>query len=183
MANPMSMTILVVVVLTALAAVVQVTEAATYVVGDNTGWEVPNPSNLYTTWVNGKTFSLGDVLVFNFTTGAHDVATVTQTNYGACSIANTISLVTTGPYSYTIDTTATHYFICTISNGAHCNAGQKLAISVGNSTSAASPGSPPTTPSASPPPPPPPPPPGSSASSLAATLPLVFMTIALAFFY
>ncbi|KAK4604449.1 hypothetical protein RGQ29_012803 [Quercus rubra] len=182
MANPMSMTILVVVVLTALAAVVQVTEAATYVVGNTTGWAIPSTSTFYTTWATGKTFSLGDVLVFNFTTNAHDVATVSQTNYESCAIANTISLVTTGPYSYPINTNGTHYFICTFSNGGHCNSGQKLAISVGNSTSAASPGSPPTTPSALSPPPPPPPP-GSSASSLAATLPLVFMTIALAFFY
>ncbi|KAK7814775.1 blue copper protein [Quercus suber] len=118
---------------------------------------------------------------FNFATGSHDVATVSKTDYDACSIANPITTVTTGPYNYTINSTGTHYFICTFSSGGHCNSGQKLAISVGNSTSAASPGSPPTTPSASPPPPPPPP--GSSASSLAATLPLVFMTIALAFFY
>ncbi|XP_075651662.1 umecyanin-like [Castanea sativa] len=178
MANPMSMTILVVVVLTALAAVVQVTEAVNYVVGDSAGWARPSTLTYYTTWANGKNFSLGDVLVFNFATGAHDVATVTQTNYDACSIANTISLVTAGPYSYTINSTGTHYFICTFSNGGHCNSGQKLAISVGNSTNATSPGSPPTTVSSSPPPPA-----GSSASSLAATLPLVFMTIALAFFY
>ncbi|KAL0013735.1 hypothetical protein SO802_000804 [Lithocarpus litseifolius] len=180
MANPMSMKILLVVVLTALAAVVQVTEAVNYVVGDSTGWAVPSTSTFYTTWANGKNFSLGDVLAFNFATGAHDVATVSKTNYDACSIANTITTVTTGPYNYTINSTGFHYFICTFSNGGHCNSGQKLAISVGNSTSAASPGSPPTPPSASPPPPPPP---GSSASSLATTLPLVFMTIALAFFY
>ena len=62
MANPMSMTILVVVVLTALAAVVQVTEAATHVVGDSSGWAVPSTSTFYTTWANGKNFSLGDVL-------------------------------------------------------------------------------------------------------------------------
>lgn len=178
MANPMSMKILVVVVLTALAAVVQVTEAVNYVVGDTTGWAVPSSSNFYTTWVNGKNFSLGDVLEFNFMTGQHDVATVNKTSYDACSIANTITTVNTGPYNYTINSTGTHYFICTFSNGGHCSGGQKLAISVGNSTSDASPGSPPTTPSSSPPPPA-----GSSASSLAATLPLVFMTIALAFFY
>ena len=58
----MSMTILVVVVLTALAAVVQVTEAATYVVGNTTGWAIPSTSTFYTTWATGKTFSLGDVL-------------------------------------------------------------------------------------------------------------------------
>ena len=62
MANPMSMTILVVVVLTALAAVVQVTEAVNYVVGDTTGWAVPSSSTFYTTWVNGKNFSVGDLL-------------------------------------------------------------------------------------------------------------------------
>ncbi|XP_030954594.1 umecyanin-like [Quercus lobata] len=181
MANPISMTIVVVVVLTALAAVVQVSEAVNYVVGDTTGWAVPSSSTFYTTWVNGKNFSLGDVLEFNFMTGQHDVATVSKTDYDACSIANAITNVTTGPYNYTINSNGPHYFICTFSNGGHCRSGQKLTISIGSSTEAASPGSPPTTPSSSPPPPPPPA--GSSASPLAATLPLVFMTIALAFFY
>lgn len=62
MANPMSMTILLLVVLTALAAVVQVTEAVNYVVGDSAGWARPSTLTYYTTWANGKNFSLGDVL-------------------------------------------------------------------------------------------------------------------------
>ena len=63
MAKQMSMTILLVVVLIAVAAVVKVTEAATYVVGDSTGWIVPmNNPTFYTTWTSGKRFSVGDVL-------------------------------------------------------------------------------------------------------------------------
>ncbi|KAL0013736.1 hypothetical protein SO802_000805 [Lithocarpus litseifolius] len=194
MAKQMSMTILLVVVLTAVAAVVKVTEAANYVVGDSAGWAVPrtNPT-LYTSWTSGKKFSVGDVLVFNFISNVHDVATVSKADYDACAVNNTLTLVTTGPYNYTINSTGTHYIICTIFNGGHCQGGQKLTISVGNSTSgtspASSPAGSPTSPSGSPTSPSDSPsstetPAGSSsASSLAATLPLVFMTIALAFFY
>ncbi|XP_030931115.1 umecyanin-like [Quercus lobata] len=202
MAKQMSMTILLVVVLTAVAAVVKVTEAATYVVGDSSGWIVPmNNPTFYTTWTSGKSFSVGDVLVFNFMSNVHDVATVSRADYDACAVDNTLTRETTGPYNYTINSTGTHYIICTVANGGHCLGGQKLSISVGNSTSGTSPASSPTgssTPSGSPTSPTPTGSPtspsdspsstetpagSSSASSLAATLPLVFMTIALAFFY
>ncbi|KAL4654109.1 hypothetical protein ACB092_01G354700 [Castanea dentata] len=192
----MSMTILLVVVLTAVAVVVKVTEAATYVVGDSTGWAVPrNNPTFYTTWTSGKRFSVGDVLVFNFMSNVHDVATVSRADYDACAVDNTLSRETTGPYNYTINSTGTHYIICTIANGGHCFGGQKLTIRVGNSTGGTSPASSPTgsptspTPTGSPTSPSDSPSPtetpagSSSASSLAATLPLVFMTIALAFFY
>nr|POE61583.1 blue copper protein [Quercus suber] len=198
----MSMTILLLVVLTAVATVVKVTEAAIYVVGDSSGWMVPrNNPTFYTTWTSGKRFSVGDVLVFNFVSNVHDVATVSRADYDACAVDNTLTLETTGPYNYTINSAGTHYIICTISNGGHCLSGQKLTISVGNSTSGTSPASSPTgspTPSGSPTSPTPTGSPtspsdspsstetpagSSSASSLAATLPPVFMTIALAFFY
>uniref|UniRef100_A0A7N2L0N4 Phytocyanin domain-containing protein n=1 Tax=Quercus lobata TaxID=97700 RepID=A0A7N2L0N4_QUELO len=140
-------------------------------------------------------------LLFNFMSNVHDVATVSRADYDACAVDNTLTRETTGPYNYTINSTGTHYIICTVANGGHCLGGQKLSISVGNSTSGTSPASSPTgssTPSGSPTSPTPTGSPtspsdspsstetpagSSSASSLAATLPLVFMTIALAFFY
>lgn len=36
--------------------------AATYLVGDNIGWRVPNTPNDYSTWASRQVFRAGDVL-------------------------------------------------------------------------------------------------------------------------
>ncbi|MFQ6651051.1 hypothetical protein Gotur_022689, partial [Gossypium turneri] len=124
---------------------------------------------------------------FNFTTGQHNVAEVTEDGYDDCNAANAISTLTTGPARITLNRTGDHYFICSIPG--HCSAGQKLKVEVrnGNRTSTSpTPGTPsaaaPGTPSAAAP--------GTSsspgtnsASSHVATLSLVFfMSIALTLF-
>ncbi|XP_022730714.1 umecyanin-like [Durio zibethinus] len=141
------------------ATLLQSSYATNYTVGDSTGWRVPTGNiNLYDDWADNKNFMVGDVLVFNFATGSHDVAEVTETVYDPCNTTNTIYNVTTGPASIPLNTTGDHYFICTF--GSHCSEGQKLKVEVHNGTGTSSP--------------------PSSASSLVATLPLVFMSIALA---
>ncbi|GJV43324.1 cucumber peeling cupredoxin-like protein [Tanacetum coccineum] len=123
--------------------------AATYTVGDNTGWATPTSGDPYATWASQQTFVVGDVLVFNFVSGSHTVANVTKSSYDGCNTGNPLSIQTTGPASFTIDTVDSHYFICTILN--HCSLNQKLSItanantntSTGN-TPSSSPGSPPS---------------------------------------
>ncbi|XP_059432991.1 umecyanin-like [Corylus avellana] len=167
--------LLVVLLIAAAATVLPLTEAAEHVVGDATGWTVPAAATFYSTWAANKNFSVGDVLVFNFTTGAHDVATVDKDAFDTCNKANTLP-INNGPASITLNTTGENYFICTI--GQHCTGGQKLAVNVtGTSTTPSPPGV------MAPPPPPPPPPSGSSASSLAATFSLILVTIASTIFY
>lgn len=68
------------------------------------------------------------LLVFNFTTGTQDIARVTKEAYLTCNSRNPISLKTTGPANFTLDTTGEFFFICTIY--AHCTLGQRLAIYV-----------------------------------------------------
>ncbi|CAA7407449.1 unnamed protein product [Spirodela intermedia] len=116
--------------------------AATFQVGDNQMWSIPSSSSYYTDWANGQTFAVGDSLVFNFNTGAHDVLEVTRANYDACTTSNPIMTHNTGPATVELTAAGTRYFICGV-NG-HCSAGQKMALTV----AAAS------TPSGTPPPPP-----------------------------
>ncbi|XP_012462118.1 umecyanin-like [Gossypium raimondii] len=129
------------------ANVLQSTNGATYTVGDSTGWRVPANNDFYDDWADNKAFVVGDVLVFNFTTGQHDVAEVTETAYDACTTANTISTVSTGPARITLNRTGEFYFICTVPG--HCSGGQKLNVDVrnGNNGTAAvpAPGPSPTT--------------------------------------
>ncbi|XVF88349.1 hypothetical protein PTKIN_Ptkin19aG0043700 [Pterospermum kingtungense] len=173
MARKISMAVLLVVL---AATILQSTFAATYTVGDSTGWIRPTNNDLYDNWADNKNFAVGDVLVFTFTTGQHDVAEVTEANYDSCTGTNPISLVSNGPARITLNRTGDYHFICTIPG--HCAAGQKLSIEVNNGPSAApTPGSSPNTPTGFLTPPSRP----SSASSLAGTFSLVFMFILLVF--
>ncbi|KAF2310593.1 hypothetical protein GH714_015128 [Hevea brasiliensis] len=65
----------------------------TYTVGDNQGWTLlSNTATFYQNWASGKNFKPGDILVFNYNNGAHDVAEVTKANYDSCNTTNPISL-------------------------------------------------------------------------------------------
>ncbi|KAL6497071.1 hypothetical protein OROGR_029000 [Orobanche gracilis] len=104
-----------------------------HVVGDGLGWAVPPNPSAYSSWASGKTFMVGDILVFNFTTNAHDVLQVSEASYTACTPANaTGTIITVGPANITLDSSGAHYYICTV--GRHCSFGQKLNITVVSST-------------------------------------------------
>ncbi|KAJ0724305.1 putative Blue (type 1) copper binding protein [Helianthus annuus] len=126
--------------------------------GDALGWNIPsNGAAAYTTWASQQTFNVGDTLFFNFTTGFHNVAEVSQAAYGPCTTANPISTITTGPATVTLTAAGQHYYICTV--GTHCQIGQKLSINVSAATATPPttppPASPPTTPPTTTPTPPP----------------------------
>ncbi|XP_042063253.1 cucumber peeling cupredoxin-like [Salvia splendens] len=128
------------VLLAAVAELVGRATAATYVVGDNLGWNVPSSVDEYSSWASRHVFTPGDVLMFNFVTGEHDVAEVRKAAYDECSSNDPILLSTVGPWNTTLNSTGEHYYICTF--GRHCSLAQKLAINV-------------TAPSPTPPPSPP----------------------------
>ncbi|KAL6274849.1 hypothetical protein ACE6H2_025541 [Prunus campanulata] len=140
------------VAMAALALVMNsVGAATTYEVGDALGWIVAPPGT-YTTWASNKTFTVGDVLVFKFSSGNHDVAEVTKAAYDSCNATSPISMETNGPANLTLSTSGEHYYICTFPG--HCTGGQKLSINVtGTSSPAPAPStsSPPPSPSPSPP--------------------------------
>ncbi|KAF7147398.1 hypothetical protein RHSIM_Rhsim03G0249600 [Rhododendron simsii] len=159
------------------AALLQGSEAETsHVVLGTSGWIVPpGGSPDYVTWAAAQTFAVGDILIFNYATGAHDVAEVSKTAYEGCTSTTTITHTTTGPTNITLSTGGEHYYICTVGN--HCTRGQKLAINVTTSTTTSTP-PPPGTTTTSPPPPSnttaSPPPPSSAATPLAtAALPMI----------
>ncbi|KAH0762831.1 hypothetical protein KY290_018904 [Solanum tuberosum] len=169
-----------------IANLVQDTAAQTvHVVGDNMGWIVPSNGEVaYTNWAAGKTFRVGDTLVFNFTTGRHDVLQVEETSFDGCNSQNAIgTAIMTGPANITINSTDDHYFICTF--GTHCLGGQKLEISVSDD-STSTPGTNPSVdgPTGSVPGGVvPPPPPSSSTTTVLASFVLSLSAIALAIFH
>ncbi|KAJ8536225.1 hypothetical protein K7X08_034626 [Anisodus acutangulus] len=168
----------------AMASLVQdVTAQTAHMVGDNMGWIIPNGASAYTDWAAGKTFRVGDTLVFNFRTNNHDVQRVQKTSFDECNSQNAIgSPIMTGPANVTLDTAGDHYYICTF--GTHCRNGQKLAITVSSSTG--TPGANPPTSSAAGPsgsfPGGSAPPPPSSSTTVFASFMLSISAIALAIF-
>ncbi|MBA0603452.1 hypothetical protein Gorai_003595, partial [Gossypium raimondii] len=126
------------------ANLLQSTYGRTYTVGDSTGWGIPanNNDDFYDDWADNKDFLVGDVLVFNFTNGQHNVVEVTEAGYDACNAANPVSTGSTGPARITLNRTGEYYFICGIPG--HCSAGQKLNVEVrnGNTTGGVTPSTP-----------------------------------------
>ncbi|XP_042501365.1 umecyanin-like [Macadamia integrifolia] len=114
-----------------VVALLQGAAAKTHIVGDTSGWTVPSSSSFYVNWAASQTFSVDDILEFNFQTGSHDVAVVSKADYTSCTKGNPIgSIINTGPAKITINSTGDHYYICTF--GQHCENNQKLAITVGS---------------------------------------------------
>ncbi|KHG26691.1 Blue copper -like protein [Gossypium arboreum] len=112
------------------ANVLQSTYGATYKVGGSTGWRVPTNIDFYEDWADDKVFVVGDALVFNFTTGKHNVAVVTEAAYEACNTTDTITIICDGPARITLNRTGNFYFICAVPG--HCSGGQKLRVEVRN---------------------------------------------------
>ncbi|GMI81200.1 hypothetical protein HRI_001789300 [Hibiscus trionum] len=151
------------------STVLQSTYAASFTVGDNTGWTVPpggGNNEFYDNWAENKTFVVGDILDFNFATGAHNVAEVSEADYDTCNGTNPIATHGTGPASVTLNRTGEYHFICTVPG--HCIGGQKLSVEVRNGPRSGTPGSSPNG--------------SSSASSLVAAVSLSIMSVALVLF-
>ncbi|XP_030464872.1 blue copper protein-like [Syzygium oleosum] len=120
----------------------------TYTVGDTMGWTIPaGGAAAYQAWASNNIFEVGDILVFNFNNGAHDVAEVTESDFNSCNGANTLSISTVPPGRITLATAGQHFFICTVPG--HCLSGQQVAINV---TAASPSGTPPPSSPAAPPP-------------------------------
>ncbi|KAK9923121.1 hypothetical protein M0R45_031554 [Rubus argutus] len=64
-----------------------------HVVGGSVGWIIPQSGDTqeYVTWASGQKFVVGDILIFNFATNAHDVVESGQ------KLAITVSASATSP--------------------------------------------------------------------------------------
>ncbi|CAN0841699.1 Blue copper protein [Linum grandiflorum] len=74
---------MVVLMVVVAAALVPTTLAVKYVVGDDAGWT--NKGVDYRAWTAGKMFYVGDILVFNYAAGNHNVMKVNRTEFLTCT--------------------------------------------------------------------------------------------------
>ncbi|PIA30930.1 hypothetical protein AQUCO_05300036v1 [Aquilegia coerulea] len=121
--------------------------AVDYTVGDSSGW---NQGTDYTTWTAGKTFNIGDTLLFTYG-GSHSVDVVNKADYDSCNTGNALESHNGGSTVITLSKAGPMYFTCPALG--HCSGGMKLAVTVsaGSTTPTPSNGTPttpsPTTPS------------------------------------
>ncbi|KAL6182072.1 hypothetical protein ACLB2K_043495 [Fragaria x ananassa] len=121
-----------------LAIFVPLVLAKQYTVGDN-GWAYMID---YDAWTKGKQFAVGDTLLFKYAEGAHNVVEVKEDEYAQCKASPTAKELTSGQDVIKLDAPGKRYFICTI--GKHCVNKQKIAITVGSSSSSSGPAAGPT---------------------------------------
>ncbi|OMP01288.1 Plastocyanin-like protein [Corchorus olitorius] len=118
--------------------------ATDYTVGDTAGWTTGVD---YSSWTKGKTFKIGDNLVFNYPP-SHTVDEVSSSDYSSCTVGNSISTDSSGATTIALKTAGTHYFICGVMG--HCGNGMKLAVKVESGSSSTTPSKTPSSSSASP---------------------------------
>ncbi|KAI9094525.1 hypothetical protein K1719_026645 [Acacia pycnantha] len=111
---------------------------ADHTVGDTAGWSL---SGDYATWATGKTFTVGDNLVFNYDS-SHGVDIVNDNDYSSCSSSNALKTYSGGNTKIALTTAGKMNFICP--TPGHCSGGMKLSVNV---VAAASTPATPTTPS------------------------------------
>ncbi|CAN6486744.1 unnamed protein product [Victoria cruziana] len=117
--------------------------ATDYTVGDSSGWALGVD---YNSWSAGKTFKVGDRLVFTYGS-THTVNEVDRASYTSCSSSNSLSSFSNGSNTIPLTTAGTRYFIC--ATPGHCQQGMKVQIPVtasGVGSPAGSPSGSPSTP-------------------------------------
>ncbi|PSS02858.1 Basic blue protein [Actinidia chinensis var. chinensis] len=98
----------------------EVVQAATYKVGGARGWTF-----IVVGWPKGKNFKAGDVLLFSYRTGAHDVAVVNKAGYDSCKVPSNAKVYSSGKDQIKL-VKGKNFFICTFP--FHCAFAMKIAV-------------------------------------------------------
>ncbi|KAK1263571.1 hypothetical protein QJS04_geneDACA009418 [Acorus gramineus] len=118
----------VVVVLAIIVVLSSIALATEHVVGDKDGWKI---GVNYTEWVKGKTFLVGDTLVFNYDNTTHNVFKVDGDQFKACKLppAKTAdNPLSSGHDVIALKASGKKWYIC--GTPGHCDKGMKLVINV-----------------------------------------------------
>ncbi|XP_015691986.2 blue copper protein-like [Oryza brachyantha] len=128
------------VALMAVAAVAELAAAAgkTYTIKWASGGN-------YGDWSSKNAVAVGDSVVFKYGS-PHTVDELSEADYKSCSFTSPVTSDASGSTTVTFDAAGTRYFACAAAAGSHCSMGQKVAITVSNSTAPSKGGSPPSSP-------------------------------------
>ncbi|XP_054818129.1 blue copper protein 1a-like [Prosopis cineraria] len=99
--------------------------ATDFIVGDGKGWTVGFD---YQTWAANKVFHVGDKLIFEYSTGEHNVFKVNGTDFRNCTVPAASQGLTSGEDVIVLETPGRKWYLCGV--GDHCQNGQKLFVNV-----------------------------------------------------
>ncbi|KAM3268422.1 stellacyanin [Capsicum chacoense] len=114
-----------------LSLIIISSSATNYIVGDSSGWDISTDLD---TWLAGKRFKIGDVLVFQYSS-SHSVSEVTKANFEGCNTNSVLDSSKTGNTSFPLTTRGDRYYVC--GNRLHCLGGMKLHVNVDDENNAA----------------------------------------------
>ncbi|CAK7346859.1 unnamed protein product [Dovyalis caffra] len=95
-------------------------QAATYTVGGSGGWTFNVDS-----WPKGKSFKVGDTIVFNYDRTIHNVVAVNSGGYTGCTTLAGAKVHKSGQDQIKL-VKGQNFFICNVAG--HCESGMKIAI-------------------------------------------------------
>ncbi|WVY98433.1 hypothetical protein V8G54_030584 [Vigna mungo] len=98
--------------------------ATTYTVGDSSGWDI---STNIDTWIADKKFKVGDVLIFQYSSG-QSVEEVTKENFETCNTTNVLATYGNGNTTVPLRKGGDRYFVS--GNKLYCLGGMKLHVHV-----------------------------------------------------
>ncbi|KAK6250392.1 hypothetical protein QUC31_007908 [Theobroma cacao] len=99
-------------------------DAATYVIGDTSGWDISTDLD---SWASDKSFKVGDVLSFQYSS-YHSVCEVRKGSFERCNTTDTLKTFSNGNTTVTLSKAGARYFVC--GNQLHCLGGMKLQVNV-----------------------------------------------------
>ncbi|KAL1343139.1 hypothetical protein AAHE18_09G207700 [Arachis hypogaea] len=100
--------------------------ATVYFVGDQDEW---NSQTDYASWAEGNNFTLGDLLVFKYVKGQHNVYEVSEESFRSCDTSNgVLAKYESGKDEVELKKVKKYWFICNIAG--HCLGGMRFGIDV-----------------------------------------------------
>ncbi|KAF8115563.1 hypothetical protein N665_0025s0031 [Sinapis alba] len=105
-------------------SVIRRCNATTYFVGDTSGWDI---SSDLESWTLGKRFSVGDVLMFQYSS-THSVYEVAKDNFQSCNTTEPFRTFTNGNTTVALSKPGDRFFVC--GNRLHCFAGMRLQVNI-----------------------------------------------------
>ncbi|XP_074319636.1 mavicyanin-like [Silene latifolia] len=111
--------------------------ATMYIVGDTSGWDISSDLD---SWPAGKSFTVGDVLMFQYSSSSNSVCQLTEEEFQKCDTSNAILRSTSGNTTFPLNKPGEMYFACC--NRLYCLGGMKLHVHVEPNSTAAPVGAP-----------------------------------------
>ncbi|KAL2323998.1 hypothetical protein Fmac_023056 [Flemingia macrophylla] len=100
--------------------------ASVYTVGDQDEW---SSQTNYATWAESHNFNLGDVLVFKYVKGEHNVYEVSEKTFRSCDASSgVLAKYESGEDEVKLNEVKKYWFICNIVG--HCLGGMRFGIQV-----------------------------------------------------